>query len=267
MIAIIAGTGSLPIYACKSLLQSNKDFFVISLFPNDNGTNLEETVNHSIDVIKKPFYKTKEILNLLKERGAKKILFIGKVDKQNLLKRVKLDWFAVKLLAKLAKKSDFSIMNKIEEVLQEHDIEVIPQNTILKNLFVPPGIITGKISTETMNSIKIGMEAAKLISTIDIGQTVIVKDKMILAIEAIEGTNNCIKRGISLGKKNIIVCKSANKGHNKKFDLPTIGPETLNGVEKGEIEVIAWQSNKTFIADKEHFIAQAKKLDIALISL
>jgi DUF1009 family protein len=266
MIALIAGTGCLPAHACRSLLATKQDFFIISLFPEDNFSELQN-IAPNIKIIVKPFYKTKIILEELKKEKTNKVLFIGKVDKRVLLKKFKLDWYAIKMLASLTTKSDFSIMNKIGDILEEHGMSVISQETILKNLFIPPGIVIGKITPEIEANIQMGIETAKQMSLFDIGQTVVVKDKMILAIEAIEGTNSCIRRGISLGKKNIVVCKAAQPQHNKKFDIPTIGSHTIRDIKHGEIAAIAWLSDKTFIADKEKFIQLAQDLGITLLSL
>jgi len=267
MIAIIAGTGNLPLQACKSILEGPKKFFVISLFPHENGAELKRVLPDSIEVVQKPFYKAKTILDLLIEKKTKKVLFIGKVDKQNLLKKVKLDWLAIKLMATLATKSDMSIMNKIEEVLSQHNISLIYQNEILGKMLVPPGVLTGTLTKNLKANIEMGLKVAREMSKCDIGQTVVVKNKMVLAIEAIEGTDACIKRGIDLGKEKIVVCKAIQKNHNKKFDLPTIGAETLKEIKKGEIEVIAWGSRETFIANKEDFIRRAEELDITLVSV
>ena len=112
-----------------------------------------------------------------------------------------------------------------------------------------------------------GIATAQSISRIDVGQTVVVKNGMVLAVEAIEGTDRCIKRGIDLGKKNIVVCKATHAHQNKKFDLPTLGPTSLQNIKKGDIKVIAWQASKTLIAHKETFIKRAQELGITLVSV
>jgi len=267
MIALIAGTGTLPIQACKSFLVSKQDFFVLSLFPEDNLEQLKKALPAYVKIIHEPFYKADKILTLLKKHKTKQAFFIGKVDKQNLLKKFKLDWFSLKLMASLVTKNDQNIMNKIGIELEKRNIQLLSQQDVLGSLLVKPGVITGTVTPELQASIDMGMRVAEEISRLDIGQTVIVKDKMILAIEAIEGTDECIKRGIQLGKKDIVVCKSAHAKQSKKFDSPTIGPETLRQVKMGEIKAVAWQSSQTFIADKEEFVVRAKKLGIALVSL
>lgn len=267
MLAVIAGTGTLPLAACKSLLAKNKSFFVISLFPEDNKVALRKNLPEHIEIISQSIYKVSSILYLLKLRHTKQILFIGKVDKRNLLKKLKLDWFAVKMLATIATKSDFSIMNRIGEELRKHGMEVIHQDSVLDRLLVPSGILCGKMTDSIRADIDYGMKMAKKMSELDIGQTVIVKDGMVLAVEAIEGTDACIKRGIELGKSGVVVCKSAQPDHNKQFDSPTLGIQSLHEIKKGEVAAIAWLSTHTFIVNQKSFVERAQEFGICLLSI
>lgn len=267
MIAIIAGKGNLPVDACKSLQLKNQPFFIISLFPQDNLEKIQSVINNKNIVVAQKFYKAAQILKILKEKNTKKILFIGKVDKRNLLTKLKLDWMTIKFFASLISKSDTTIMEKLIKVFDEHGMEVISQKEVLNSLFVSPGVLTGKLTKELQENIDLGLSCAQKISENDIGQTVVVKDKMILAVEAIEGTDNCIQRGIELGKENVVICKAAKINQSKKYDLPTLGPNSLNDIKKGQVQAIAWQSSQTFISDKEAFIKKAKELEVTLISI
>lgn len=267
MIAIIAGTGTLPVQACQKLLETKQPFFVLALFPDDNLSLLQTCLGGRAELIAQPFYKVGKILGLLKERKAKKVLFVGKVDKQHLLSHMKLDWLAVKLLASLASRSDSSIMERLLNELASHGIDVMRQDEVLDSLLVPPGVLCGKIDQQMQDDINIGMHVATQMSCCDIGQTVVVKDKMILAVEAIEGTDACIKRGIDLGKTGIVICKSARASQNRKYDLPTLGPKSLESIKQGEVKVIAWLSSSTFIAQQEKFIKLAESLNITLVSV
>ncbi len=266
MIAVIAGKGRLPVHACQSLLEKQKPFFVIVLFPEDNLEQLQALVGNRAELVAQPFYKAGSILKTLKEKKTTHLLFIGKVDKQHLLSHIKLDWLAIKLLASLIYKSDSAIMERLLQELAQYNIEVISQADVLGALMVPPGILCGKMTNELENSIAMGINAAIKLSECDIGQTVVVKDNMIIAVEAIEGTDNCIKRGIELGKNNIVICKAARATQNKKFDLPTLGPSSLEHMKHGDVLAIAWLSSHTFIADQDEFIKKAQALGITLVS-
>jgi len=265
--AIIAGTGKLPIDACSYFIEKNQPFFVISLFPENNGSLLRSVVGTKGHVITEKCYKLGSILNHLKENNATHSLLIGKVDKQHLLKKLKLDWLSLKILAQTLYRSDRRLMDALLAELEKNNIEVLPQSTILQSLFVQPGVLCGSISENIQRDIDMGMKVADDISLNDIGQTVIVKDGMVLAVEAIEGTDLCIKRGLELGKSGIVVCKTAHIDHNKKYDLPTLGPATLKPYKKGDIAAIAWMSHQTFIAEKDVFVAHAQAKNIALVSV
>ncbi len=266
MIAIIAGKGRLPVHACQSLLNKQKPFFVIVLFPEDNFDQIQVVVGTQAKVIAQQFYKVGSILQTLKEHNTTQLLFIGKVDKQHLLSHVKFDWLAIKLLASLVYKSDSAIMEKLLQELAVNGIEVISQADVLDALMVPPGILCGKMSPEIENCIAAGMKAAVTLSECDIGQTVVVKDKMIIAVEAIEGTDSCIKRGIELGKNDVVICKAARRNQNRKFDLPTLGTHSLKNIQPGQVAAIAWLATHTFIADQEEFVSKAEALGITLVS-
>jgi UDP-2,3-diacylglucosamine hydrolase len=264
MIAIIAGTGKLPIEACKSLKSKQKDFFVISLFPQDNFEDIRKVTKN---IITQKVYKAGKILELLKEKKTTHVLLIGKVDKRNIFKKVKLDWFSIKFLASTFCKNDKTIMEEILKIFKKNNIEVLKQSDVLKSLFVEPGVLSGKITDNIKKNIEMGMNLAKKISESEIGQTVVIKDGMIISVEAIEGTDECVKRGIDLAKKNIVICKAACLNQNKKYDLPTLGTNSLKSIKKGEVAAIAWQSSQTFIADKDEFVKLAKKLNITLVSV
>ena len=272
MIAIIAGTGTLPAQACKSLLsrpaeiQASEPFFVIVLFPEDNLVELQQCVGNKAEIISQECYKAGQVLNLLKQKATTQLLFIGKVDKSLLLKTFKFDWLTVKLLASLIYKSDAAVMERLVKELEINGISVLRQDQILSSLMVKPGILTGKLNDSLKADIQMGIETAIKLSQFDIGQTVVVKDQMIMAVEAIEGTDKCVMRGIELGKNNVVVCKAAHPNQNHKFDLPTLGPGSLDNISKGEVAVIAWLHDKTLIAQQEEFIKKATKLGITLVS-
>lgn len=266
-VAIVAGAGELPLQACSYFLAHKIPFFILALFPEDNGIALTEGLPATIDIIHEKYYKPGTILELFKQKNASHILFAGKVDKQNLFKKIKFDWFALSFLARLSTKSDKQIMEAVLEELHKHSFTVLHQSTILASLFIPPGIINGTLMQSAQNDIELGMSMAQKLSEIEVGQTVVVKEGVVLALEALEGTDACIKRGVELGQGNVIVCKAARHDHNKKYDLPTLGPSTLISFDKGDIAILAWQSKHTLIIHKEEFLAQACLKQITLVSL
>lgn len=267
MIAVIAGTGHLPVLACQKLIQQEKQFFVITLFQEDNAESLRVVVGNHAEVIAQDFYKPGAILEFLKKRATKHVLFIGKVDKQNLLKHLTYDWLALKLLGTVVTRSDKNIMEALLAELARHGIATIRQDEVLGGLKVPPGILCGTLSDALRHDVLLGIKTAITMSLADIGQSVVVKDGMVLAVEAIEGTDACIKRGLLLGGSGIVICKAARSDQNTKFDLPTLGPASLEPFSVGDVACIAWLSSHTLIAQQELFIKKALSLGTTLVSV
>jgi DUF1009 family protein len=267
MIALIAGTGTLPLEACKKFLADGADFFVIVLFPNDNATAICACVGYRAEVIVQEFYKPNGILALLTQRKTTDVLFLGKVDKQHLLKRLKFDLFAIKLLGSLINKNDTNIMEAIGKEMEKRGMRIMHQDAVLGGLLVPPGTLTGTLTPELHNDISVGLATAHDLAHAHIGQTVVMKNGMILAVEAIEGTNACIRRGIELGGGGVVVCKTARSDQNRGFDLPTLGPSSLDGIKPGDVAAFAWLASSTLIAQRKEFIARAQELGIVLVSV
>lgn len=266
LVGIIAGTGSLPVAACQALRNQKKKFFVINLFPQDNGIALRHAAGDA-PVIAQEFYRASTILDILLQHNVTHVLMIGKVDKQHFFKNIKLDWLAVKLLASVAYKNDQQILQRIVDEFATHNITVLRQHEMLPGLLTKPGIIAGQIDAALQHDIDFGMQMAQTISKLDLGQTVIVKNSMVLAVEAIEGTDACIRRGIELGRGDIIICKAAQSAHNPQFDLPTLGSATLQGLRPGDVRAIAWLAQYTLIADYQKFIDTACALSCTLIAV
>ncbi len=268
MIGIIAGTGSLPAQACKKLIEQKELFFIIVLFPLDNKNEIEQICNSSIPIICLTSFKASELIKTLQSFSTTHLFMIGKFDKLLLLKKIKFDWLTLSFLSSLMYKSDARIMQGIVDKFEkEYGIVVLKQDDLLDGLKIAPGVVAGELTQQLQNDILLGIVTAKSLSENDIGQTVIVKNGMVLAVEAIEGTDACIRRGIDLGRTGIVICKAVHPNQNKKFDLPTLGPNTLKPYKSGQIATIAWLSEYTLIAHQEEFIKLAKQKNITLVSL
>ena len=159
MIGIIAGTGNLPIEACVSLLQQKKQFFIIPLFPEDNLQQLESVTKKQIPIFPKTIAKASDIIKTLQSQKTTQVLLIGKVDKRNLLKKIKFDWFGIKFFARITCQSDKTIMEAILAEFKKLGISILSQKDVLGNLTVPPGILTGKINEQLKENIELWKNA------------------------------------------------------------------------------------------------------------
>lgn len=267
-VGLIAGYGELPQLAAKALTE--KGFHVICCALTDSTYKLlkdeYETYKYSpVEILK--------ALDLAKKLEIKKILFIGKVLKLDFFKNLhKLD---LKLLSRLKEFSDFSddsIQLRLAKYLeQEHGLEILDQTKYLRSLFPAAQIFTKRSPTEDeWEEINYGLKIAKSIAAEDIGQTAIVSNRSIYAIEAIEGTDKCIQRAKRLKtfwdkNKDIFVCKVAKPNQDQRFDVPTIGLGTVKSIQKNGF--IAFEAGETFFVNQKETIAYANQNNISIISV
>lgn len=210
-------------------------------------------------------------INLLKNEGATELVFIGKVPKINLLRQLhKLDWLAVKELSKLPNFNDDTIQFAVGDIMEAHGLKVRTQSEFLRHLFPEVGVLTEKQPTAgEYADIEYGMRVAREIARLDIGQTVIVKDRMILALEAIEGTDEAIKRAVKLAQGPVVVCKVSKPNQDQRFDIPTVGMSTLKSMlheNPNPGGILAVEAKETLVVEQAEMIEFAKQNNITIVS-
>ena len=264
-LAIIAGNGELPPLLAKSAREQGFTTCALAV-TNEAKNRLEDLCDKTYKFSPGQLSK---MLELMKSEMIHQVVFIGKVPKLDLLKNIyKLDWLAIKTLSKLLNLNDDSIHSSIVDLLKKYDVEVFPQTKFLKHLFLEKEILSKRKPTlEERVDIEYGFEVAKKIASLDIGQTVIVKNKMILAVEAIEGTDEAIKRGCGLVNGEAVVVKVSKPNQDECFDIPTIGENTVLTLANNGGGVLAFEANKTIVTDKERLINLSNKLNICLIAV
>jgi DUF1009 family protein len=194
------------------------------------------------------------------------IAIIGGVSKDLLFKPMHLDTKAIRILNRLRNKSDSSIFEAVAEEMESIGIKVIDQRLYLSELLPQKGILTKrKLSADQKRDIEYGMKLARKIAELGVGQTVLVKDQIPLAIEAIEGTDEAIRRGGKLCKAGAVVAKAVSAEHDFRFDVPTIGPDTIDVLIESKAAVLAVESEKAFLLKPEDTIQKANKAKISLV--
>lgn len=263
-LGICAGEGKLPSILAQSATEKGYDVYAYALS--------EDALNR----ISPHCYKAVQIapgqigrnMKNFKKENVPQAVFIGKVPKLNLLQNLyKFDWTAVKELSKLPNFNDDTIQTAMGDFMERSGIEVLTQRQFLSHLFPEIGVLTKRQPTVAEYAdIKYGMELAKKVAKLDIGQTVVVRDRMILAVEAIEGTDEAIKRGANLARGPVVVAKVAKAKHDQRFDTPTIGMNTLKAmIGKYQGGVIAIGANETMVVDREELVEFADQNEISLV--
>ena len=262
---LIAGDGFLPVQMAKSAVQNGFEIVCISL----SSDNCKELQKYCSKVVSYGPGEVEKIKNFLQDEDIKQLTFLGKVSKTMLIKRPKLDKTAISLLKSMKKLNDDAIMLKIIEQMEDIGITILDQTIFIKNLMVQKGVLTQTEPTEIqLSDIDYGFKIAKEMGGLDIGQSVVMKDRMIMAIEAIEGTDRCIKRGGKLAKrKNAIVVKVSKPAQDKRFDIPAVGLRTIKIMRKYGADVLALESGETIIVDQKKMVDYANKHKMVIVAI
>ncbi len=261
---LIAGDGLLPVKMAQYAKENGFDVVAISL-SNDNYKQLKKYCSKVYSFCPGEVQKIEKVL---KTEEITQLTFLGKVSKTILIKRPKFDAKAVDFIKKAIRLNDDKVMLMIIEELENIGITILDQTLFIKNLMIPSGVL-GKTqpSKEQIEDVNYGYWLAKEVEKLDVGQSVVIKDKMVMAVEAIEGTDKCIKRGCKIARKNSRVVKVAKPAQDKRFDIPAIGLKTLKTMKQYKADLIAVEAGETIIVDREEVIKFADKHGIVIMAV
>ena len=261
---LIAGDGSLPVRMAQYAKENGFEVVCISL-ANDN---VKELKKYCSKVYSCHPGEINKIEKILKDEEIKQATFLGKVHKRVLLQLHKFDKKAIELLKSMQRLNDDEVMLLIVREFENLGITVLDQTIFIKNLMIPSGVLGKHKPTEAqMDDVNYGFWLAKEMGGVDVGQSVVIKDKMIMAVEAIEGTDVCIRRGSKLAKKGAAVIKVAKPKQDKRFDIPAVGMRTLRTMKKYKANLLAVEANETIIVDQEKVVQFADKNNIVIMAV
>ena len=261
---LVAGDGLLPVKMAQYAKENGFDVVAISL-SDDNYAQLKKYCSKVYSFCPGEVEKIEKVL---KDEEIKQVTFLGKVNKTVLLKRPKFDARAIEFIKKAIRLNDDKVMLMIIEEFEKIGISILDQTLFIKNLMIPSGVL-GKLqpTQEQIDDVNYGYWLAKESGKLDVGQSVVIKDKMIMAVEAIEGTDKCIKRGCQIARKNARVIKVAKPAQDKRFDIPAIGLKTLKTMKKYKADLIAVEAGETIIVDQEEVVKYANKHNIVIMAV
>ena len=209
----------------------------------------------------------RKLLKTFQSHGVRQAVMAGQIRPKHLFD-LRPDLKAMLLLARLEKRNAESLFGAIADELAQVGVTLLPATTYLEDRIVPPDWGVGpSINEAQRRDVAYGFEIAKEVSRLDIGQTVVVKGGTVLAVEAFEGTNDAIRRGAALGKKEAVVVKVSKPGQDMRFDVPVIGPQTVEIAAEAGIAVLAVEGNRTLVLELETVerLARERKLSVVAI--
>jgi len=268
MLGIIAGETSLPKYLINKLIKNNSKFLILDLTKSNNFKKYSNSYSLKITQLGKA-------ISILNKNNCKKIIFIGKVKRPeiSLLKFDKKVFFYLPRLYSAFKKGDGSILKEIIKIFNENKIKVLNSMKFTPELILNEKNINNiKVSNLEKTSINKGIQIIKTLSKFDIGQSVVLNNGYVLAMEGPEGTDEMIKRSGYLSKKlklknKSILIKFPKANQDLRVDLPTLGLDTVKNCIKANIKGIAVKRSQNIILEKDKIFNLTKKNNFFIISL
>ena len=264
-LGLLAGIGHLPVDVAQSAKKLGYRVVAIAVVP-ETDPELPENADifYTINV-----GKLGTILQTLEKNGVKNVTMIGKVTKEVLYKNGAIipDLTTIKVLASLPDRKDDTIMNALVKLVEDRGMHVMDQTELVRPLLPEPGVLTKRKPTEQeWKDMQFGFRMAKELGRLDIGQTVVVKNRAVMALEAIEGTDACILRGGFLGKGGVIVAKTAKPAQDERFDVPSVGTATLTSMIHAGATGLVIEAGRTLLVDRKRTLAMAEENNITIVS-
>lgn len=261
-IGIIAGNSNFPIRFAQEAKKNGRDIVTVA-HSGETDPAIIEKVDH-LEWIK--VGELGKIIDIFKKLEVKEVALAGGINRIKLFGGVKLDARGRDLIFRLKSTKDDVIMRGIAEELSNEGINVIPCSQYLTSCLVQEKIYTDSKPTEEEKSdIDVGIEALKALSTQHIGQLVVVREGVVVAVEAVEGSDRAIMRGGELGGRGVVIVKFAKTSQDMRFDIPTIGPKTIQTMIKVHARVIAVEEGRCLIMDEDIVVDLANKHNISII--
>ncbi len=264
-IGIIAGNRALPILFAQQARALGVKRLVAVAFENETDPAFAACVD-VITWIK--IGQLSKMINALKQNQIRHCVMLGQITPKSLFD-LRPDLRAVSLMMKLKQKNAHTIFGAIADEMQKEGIELIDPTPWLQPLMPAAGFALGpKLTAAQQEDVAYGFRIAKESSRLEIGQSVVVKSGTVLAVEAFEGTDACLRRGGELAGNagGAVAVKVAKEKHDRRFDIPCLGAKTIETCRDAKISVLAFEPGMTLILEKEEVEELAKKYKISVVA-
>jgi hypothetical protein len=265
-LGIIAGNRSLPLLFAKEARRQGIKRLVAVAFEGETDPALASLVD---DIVWVKVGQLSKSLAAFTDRGIKHCVMAGQIAPKNLFE-LRPDFRALALLLRLREKNAHTVFGAIADELKREGVELIEATPWLKPLMPGTGFQLGpKLSEAQRADVEFGFRIAKEVSRLEIGQTVLVKDGTVLAVEGFEGTDACLARGGALAGRDggAVAVKVAREKHDLRFDIPCLGPKTLETCAAARITALAFEAGKSLLLEQETCAQLARKHKIAVTTV
>ncbi|HKR80426.1 MAG TPA: UDP-2,3-diacylglucosamine diphosphatase LpxI [Nitrospira sp.] len=263
-LGLIAGNGRFPIIFADN---ARKLGYHVSAVAHEGETD-PELANHVDRIHWIKIGQLNKLINAFKSDQVHQAVMLGGIKKTHVFTTVRPDFRALALAARLALWKDDDILREIAKELEKEGITICESTFGLEGILADEGLLTARVpSGKEWEDIRYGWDVAHDIGRLDIGQCVIVKDRVVVAVEAVEGTDEAIKRGGQLAKDGAVVVKRCKPQQDLRFDLPAVGPRTIEIMASVNASVLAVEAGRTIILDRDLTLKKAQSAGIAVVGI
>ena len=263
-LGLIAGNGRFPIIFADN---AKKLGYRVSAVAHEGETD-PELANHVDRIHWIRIGQLNKLINAFKEDEVRQAVMLGGIKKTHVFTTVRPDFRTLALAARLALWKDDDILRELAKELEQEGITICESTFGLDGILAEVGTLTDREpSQKEWEDIRYGWEVAHDIGRLDIGQCVVIKDRVVVAVEAVEGTDEAIKRGGHLAKDGAVVVKRCKPQQDLRFDLPAVGPRTIEVMRSVHASVLAIEAGRTIILDREQTLDKARSAGIAVVAL
>ena len=263
-IGLIAGNGRFPIIFADN---ARKLGYHVSAVAHEGETE-PELASHVDRIHWIKIGQVSKLIKAFKEDRVHQAVMLGGIKKTHVFTTVRPDFRTLAMATRLALWKDDDILRAFAKELEQEGIAICESTFGLEGILVEEGSLTARTPTEKeWEDIRYGWDVAHDIGRLDIGQCVVIKDRVVVAVEAVEGTDGAIKRGGELAKEGAVVVKRSKPQQDLRFDLPAIGPRTIEVMASVKASVLAVEAGRTILLDREIMLDKARSARIAIVGI
>ncbi len=260
---LIAGRGLYPRLLAESARRQGVRRLSVIAFPGETDREVRRLAD---DVRMVRVGAMTEFLQAVRSSGARDAVMAGQVSPMSLF-RARPDAAMIELLRSLPARNARTIFGAVIARLAELGVRVHPAYRFMEDAMPAPGRLSHRAPDERETAdIELGRRVAKATSALEVGQTVVVKEGVILAVEAFEGTDAAIRRGGALGGPGAVVVKTARTGHDLRYDIPVIGIRTMRVLRRARVTALAVEAGRTILLERDRLIEEANQMNLAWIA-
>jgi len=263
-LGLIAGNGRFPFLVARAARKAGRRVVCVAI-KEETAPELEGEVD---EIHWLSLSQLGRAIAALKDGGAREAVMAGQVKHRQIFAGIVPDLTLLGVLARLAFKNTDSLIGGVADALEREGIRLLPSTALLEDQLATPGPMTReKASAAELRDVEYGREVAETLAARDLGQTAVVKSRAAVALEAMEGTDEVIRRAGRIAGPGTVVVKVAKPRQDMRFDVPVVGEQTLDAMREAEARVLAVDAFRTLILDRAAFLARADELKVAVHGL